>query len=1056
MLTVVFCDLVSSTEVSQRLDPEDWREVLHGYHETCARVVKGYQGHIAQYLGDGLLIYFGYPRALEDAPRRAVLASLGMVRAMRLAPGARLEVRLGIHTGLVVVSEIGAGDWRERIAQGAVVNLAARLQSKAQPGSVVMSAETARLVEGYFRCRSLGSHVFKGFDRPIEAVEVLEEETANSRMDMLARDGLPPMVAREREIAVLRDTWERAGLGQGSLILLSGEAGVGKSRLTRQLQDELAARSGTAVWAGQCSPHYQDSAFQPLLDLFRRALRLTRQESAPEQMHRVEGFLTERGFPLAENAPLLAAFLGLDVDSGKALAELSAEVRKHRTVGLLLQLVFTAVAERAALLVMEDIHWADPSTLDFLDQICGQLQNRSLILLCTFRPDFQPRLTSAAPTVQLRLDRLGPGPARQIVQRLASARALPAAVVEEIVHKSDGIPLFVEEITKAVLEKASALPSSFSGESSVEQSLAIPATLNDTLMARLDRLGRAKALVQCCSVLGREFSWEMAQALSAWPEPEFEAGLEKITAAELMHGLGQQPHQRLVFKHALIQDAAYQSMLKSTRREYHRRAAETIAQRFPELAEAHPEQLAQHFAAAGDAPLAVQAWLRAGGKALQRSANAEAIAQTQKGLACVAALPTGPERDETELALLNILGLALVATQGFAAPQVGETYARATELQQRLGSKSEHATALWGRWVYFLVRARFPEANAVSGELLELGRKSGQTSIELQGRFTRGNADFWTGHLAGAQEQLVKALDLYDQHQHPGDVLRFGQDPGVSSYCYLSFVLWYQGYTIQARKCSEAALALARELAHPFSIGWSLGFAGMLHVWSGEIPEALEMAKETIEYCTKHVQPFWLHASTQYKGWALVQHGQFDEGLRLMDVGLAGYQAIGSITVQPFFRGLRAEAYGLAGRFVEALSLVEDAFHLASDSGQRVSLSELHRIRGELLQRQTPARLEEAGACFNRAVTAARETGARMRELQAQASRCRLLWDQGHREEAWTDLSGIYDWFTEGLDSRWLRETRSLLQRWSAELHGPRLFSPAPAPSAPDGVHPQI
>jgi class 3 adenylate cyclase/tetratricopeptide (TPR) repeat protein len=1065
MLTVVFCDLVNSTELSQRLDPEDWRELLHEYHETCARVVKGYQGHIAQYLGDGLLIYFGYPRALEDGPRRAVLASLGILRAMRnqgssrLAAGNQLEVRLGIHTGLTVVSEIGAGNWRERIAQGAVVNLAARLQGKATPGSVVISAETARLVEGYFRCRSLGQHTFKGFDAPVEVLEVVEEDTANSRMDVQARRGLPPLLAREREANLLGELWERAVGGEGSMVLLSGEAGVGKSRLLRHLQDSVTAQKGFDVWTGQCAAHDQDSAFQPLVDLLRRALRLAREETPAEQMHRVEGFLTERGFALAENAPLLANFVGVPIEAAKMPRELPPEVRKQRTVALLMQLIFKAVANRPGLLVLEDIHWADPSTLDVVAQVAAQLQKRRLLLLCTCRTDSRPPLEWAGPKVEIVLERLGPEPAREIVSRLSRHRALPEMVVEEIVRKSDGIPLFVEEITKAVLENEKRSRPSFPAVPMAEPRLEIPATLNDTLMARLDRLGRAKALAQCCSVLGREFTFEMVQALSDWPTPELEAALEKITAAELMHAVGKPPHRLFVFKHALIQDAAYQSILKRTRREYHRRAAERIPQRFPELAQEHPEQLAQHFAAAGDAALAIQYWLRAGEKALQRSANAEAIAQTRKGLACLATLPESAERDATELSLLNIQGLALVASQGFAAAQVGETYARATQLRQRLGGRAEDAPVLWGMWVFFLVRARFAEAIAVSEELLQLGLKSGESSIELEGCFTYGNAEFWTGKLELAEKHLVRALELYDRQRDHESVLRYGQDPGVSSYCYLSFVLWYQGYPIQAFKCSKSALSLGRELAHPFSIGWGLGFAGMLRVWSGEPAEALALAEETIRYCTEQVQPFWLHAAIQYKGWALVQQGQADEGLRLMDAGLAGYQAIGSITVQPFFRGLRAEAYSRAGRLEEALAFIDDALRMATDSGQEVSMSELYRIKGDLLRQQNPARLEEAADCFARAVAAAQATGARMRELQAQTSRSRLDWDLGRRESACSGLSRIYDEFTEGLDSRWLREARVLLQRWSAELKQPlrNLAGPDPSTRSPGSDNnPQI
>ena len=728
-LTVLFCDLVDSTVLAGQLDPEELREVVRAYQDTCAKVIARFEGHIAQYLGDGLLVYFGYPLAHEDDAQRAVRAGLGMVEALgqlntRLGHerGIRLAVRLGIHTGLVVVGEVGGGTRQEQLALGETPNLAARLQGIAAPNTLVISAATLQLLGGFFAYQSLGTHLVKGIAQPLDVYQVLYESTARSRLEVAGSTGLTPLVGREQEVALLLERWAQVKDGLGQVVLLSGEAGIGKSRLVQVLKEQVAAEPQAWLTPCQCSPYHQNTALYPMIDLLERvALRFEREESPPQKLRKLEGFLVQYGLPLAETVPLLATLLSLPLTADYAPMAVAPAQQKQKTLQALLTILLRIAAQQPVLFVMEDLHWVDPTTLEFLTLLVDQGPTARILALWTFRPDFSPPWTGRSHLTQVTLSRLPRQQATEMTDRVAHGKALPAEVVAQVVAKTDGVPLFVEELTKMVLESGLLQEREDRYElTGPLPPLAIPTTLHDSLMARLDRLATVKGLAQLGATLGREFSYELLQAVSPWDEDTLQRGLHQLVEAEFLYQRGLPPQATYLFKHALIQDAAYQSLLRSTRQQYHQRIAQVLEARFPELCETQPELLAHHYTEAGFMAQAIPYWQRAGQRAVERSANLEAIGHLTKGLEVLATLPETRERTQQELALLTTLGPAMIVIKGYGAPEVEDTYLRARELCQQVDDPAQRFPVVRGLWNRYLMRAEHQQARELGEQLLSL------------------------------------------------------------------------------------------------------------------------------------------------------------------------------------------------------------------------------------------------------------------------------------------------------------------------------------------------
>jgi class 3 adenylate cyclase len=695
-LTVMFCDLVGSTPLAEKLDPEDLRQVILAYQQVCAEAIRRFDGYLARYVGDGLLVYFGYPQAHEDDAQRAVRAGLGIVAALpelntRLRPlvgaqhAAPLQIRIGIHTGLVVVGDMGGGGYRDPLAiVGETPNIAARLQGLAEPDTVVISEATARLVQGLFECHDRGPQALQGVSTPVPVYRVLRESEAQSRFEASVRTGLTPLVGREEELGLLRRRWEQAKAGEGQAVLLSGEPGIGKSRLVQTLKEHAGAEGATRI-EFRCSPYHQNSAFYPIIEHLQRFLQFAPHDTPQAKLGKLQQALARYRFPQADTLSLLAALLSLPHPEGDPPLTLSPQKQKQRTQEALVAWI-TEEAERATVYcAWEDLHWADPSTLEVLTLFLDQVPTARVLAPLTFRPEFLPPWGNRSHLSQLTLSRLGRGQVEAMVERVTGGKALPAQVVQQIVTKTDGVPLFVEELTKTVVESGllTAVDDHYELSGPLPP-LAIPSTLHASLLARLDRLSTVREIAQLGATIGREFSYVLLQAVSPLDEATLQQGLKQLVEAELVYQRGLPPQASYLFKHALIQDAAYQALLKSTRQQYHRQIAQVLEGRFPETVETQPELVAHHYTEAGLIAQAIPYWQRAGEHASERPAYKEAISHLMKGLGLLDTLPDLPERVQQELTLQLALSSALIAVKGYTAPEVEKIVLRIQKLCQQL------------------------------------------------------------------------------------------------------------------------------------------------------------------------------------------------------------------------------------------------------------------------------------------------------------------------------------------------------------------------------------
>jgi class 3 adenylate cyclase/predicted ATPase len=1035
-LTVLFCDLVDSTVLASQLDPEDWREVVRAYQSTCAAVIQRYDGHIAQYLGDGLLVYFGYPRAHEDDAQRAVRAGLGMVEAIgqlntRLARerGVSLAVRLGIHTGLVVVGEIGGGANQEQLALGETPNLAARLQGIAAPNTLVISAATSRLLGGFFACQSLGTQLLKGFARPIEVYQVLYESTARSRLEADGRTGLTPLIGREAEVGLLRERWAQVKDGLGQVVLLSGEAGIGKSRLVQVLTEQVATEPQAWLTPCQCSPYSQNTALYPMIDLLERvALRFERGEASQQKLNKLEGFVVQYGLPLAETVPLFAALLSLPLSADYAPLPLSAEQQKQKTLQALLTIMLRIAAQQPVLFVMEDLHWVDPSTLEFLTLLVDQGPTARILALFTCRPDFSPPWTGRAHLTQVTLNRLPRRQAAELTGRVARGKALPAEVVKQVVAKTDGVPLFVEELTKMVLESGLLQEREVRYElTGPLPPLAIPTTLHDSLMARLDRLAAVKGLAQLGATLGREFSYELLQAVSLWDEGTLGRGLHQLVAAEFLYQQGLPPQATYRFKHALIQDAAYQSLLKSTRQQYHQRVAQVLEAHFPETAEAQPEWLAHHYTQAGLTEQAIAYWQQAGEHANDRSAHLEAISHCTTAIELLKTLPETPEHTQYAVTLYITLGAALQVAKGIAAPEVERAYTQAYALCQQVGETSELVPVLYGLGRFYAARAQLHTARELGETLLRLAQQADDPALAVIAHYALGVTWFYLGKLPAARQHLEEGIARYTPDQHPTLVLRAGLDLGVGCRIYAAMTLWLLGYPAQALAHLHEALALAHERSHPYSLGYAGCGAALVSQFRRDVPAVHEHAEAAVALSTEQGFPLWVALGTSVRGWALAMQGQGEEGMAQVWQGITAWRDTGAALNVPFYCTMLADVCDHLSHTEDGLQALAEAHTLAEQQGERWWEAEISRLRGVLLLRQPGTPQAEAEACFRQALDVARCQEAKSLELRVAMSLARLWQQQAKRAEAYDLLAPIYGWFTEGFDTADLQEAKALL-----------------------------
>ena len=1024
-LTIMFCDLVGSTALSARFDPEDLRELIGAYHRCVSATVTCFDGFVAKYMGDGVLVYFGYPQAHEDDAERAVRAGLTLIDAVgRLNSPEPLQVRLGIASGLVVVGDlIGEGAAQERGVVGETPNLSARLQALAAPGTLVIADATRRQIGGLFELEDLGPQKLAGFAVPQHAWRIVAESGIVSRFEAL-RSGTTPLVGRDEELELLERRWRQAKGGEGRVALISGEPGIGKSRLIAELARRIGIEPHTRL-RYFCAPHHQNSALYPFIVQLERAAGFGREDRPEDRRDKLEALLAPAARD-SEEIELLAELLSLP--NFTAELNLSPQRKREKLFEALLNQLEALTEQRPVLMLFEDAHWIDPTSRELVDLAVGRVARLPILLVLTFRPEFQPPWAGQPHVTSLALNRLGQRQVASLVLGLAGNTPLGSEIVSEIVERTDGVPLFVEELTKAVLERANQdtrVATVLSA--SPLPALAVPATLHALLIARLDSIGAAaKELAQIGAVLGREFGYELIRLVAQRPEPQLQSGLAQLTEAGLLFCRGAPPHASYLFKHALVQDAAYGTLLRGRRQELHARVAAVLERDFADLVERQPELLAHHLTAAGEVQKSVVCWSKAGRRAMARSAMVEAAAQLQKGLDQLELLPEDSERHRQELELTSVLGTVMQVVKGTGAPERGPIFARARKLWEKLDYPLEFLHVPHGEAIYHAYCGELATALRLGEELLQLSRQRNEVTGLIFAHQALGLFLMLAGRFNEARSLLEPIPGLYELLPEHSLIFRPGNDRKALAEAILGNVLFFLGFPEQALACTNNAIAEAERLAHGLISSGTFGFALRLLSVYGDNSALSERADQQHKLTTEQGFPSFRAEATMYRGWVMVKNGEVEEGIGLLRQGATEFRAVSPETAMSYYLYLLAQALAMAGRIDEAFPLIDDALRIVEATGEARFAAEMNRHKGEfLLQKGVP---EAAETLYRKAIGIAREQQAKLWELRATMSLARLWRDQGRPAEARDLLAPVYVWFTEGFETTDLKAAKALLE----------------------------
>ncbi len=1034
-LTVMFCDLVGSTALSTRLDPEDMRKVIRSYQDACSGAVARYDGFVAKFMGDGVLAYFGFPRAHEEDAERAVRAALdiaSVVGKLETPALQALQVRIGIATGIVVVGDlVGTGSAQEQAVIGDTPNLAARLQALAEPGSVLVAEATRRLLGRAFELKALGLQTLKGFDAAIPAWMVVSETENVSRFEASRSHGMTPFVGREREIALLLDRWRHATEGEGQIALLSGEAGIGKSRMLATLRDRIGDAPHVTT-RYQCSPHHINDAFYPIINQMRYAARFDSDESATARLVKLDGLMARSAVESKEAAALIAALLSIPCEGRYPALEMAPSERKERTIGALVALFEGLTKASPHLALLEDAHWIDPTSLDVFNRVVDRLTEWRALLVVTFRPEFAAPWIGRPNVELLSLSRFGRRQALAMIDQVAGGKPLPTEVLEQIVGKTDGVPLFVEELTKTVLE--SGLLREENGSYALAAALtplAIPATLQDSLMARLDRLAPVKEIAQIGAAIGREFPYRLLEAVSPIRGPALRDALGQLMAAELIHGRGTPPDATYVFKHALVQDTAYATLLKSNRQQLHQRIAENIRDRFPERADQEPGVIAHHFTQAGLPEIAVEWWGRAGRRAMGRFANLEAVPSFTNGLALMADLPQSAFRDRQEMSLRIALGPALLATRGYPSIEVERNYEAASKLAATLGDREAAFTSARGLWNCFYDRADLGRGLALAERLLALAKED--SSPEKQGLAFRalGSTQMSMGEFAKSIDAFEMCIAVSGQAPAGACFERHGEEPKIVATSYKGWVLCLRGFADSGLECVQSALLQANSINHPLSVTFASGILSAVLSLRREYSAGQALASGQIDYCKEHGLIFWLAQRHIQHGVALAHGSGSVNGVIEAENGLLDWMKTGAMIHVPTWSASIADAALVVGNLASAENSLSNGLEASRKNGEEFALAELQRLTGRLRTQQ--GRRNDARDAFAEAVATARRQGAGLYLLRAARDLAQWLAEDGDQTGARELLQPIVEDFPENHDGLDFQEARQSVRE--AELH---------------------
>jgi predicted ATPase/class 3 adenylate cyclase len=1030
-LTVMFCDLVGSTALSARLDPEDMRTLIGEYHSCITEVISQYQGIIARYMGDGVLIYFGYPQAHEDDAEQAVRAGLALVEAVaKLSTNANaaLSARIGIATGVTVVGDLtGEGAAQERAAIGETPNLAARLQTLAEPGTVLICPSTRQLTGGYFDYRDIGPLTPKGWPEPLAVWQVVGTSGVESRFEAIHNTKLPPLFGREEEIDLLFRRWRHATQEEGRVVMLTGEPGIGKSHIARAFDERLQSESHTTL-RYFCSAHHTNSALFPFISQLERAAGFKHSDSPTEKLSKLDALVAQSTTD-PEQVAVLAGLFALPARDGYRLQELAPQKRKEKTFEALSAQLDGLAAQQPVLIIFEDVQWIDPTSLELLAATVEHVPKLRALILVTARPQFMPPWPSYPHLTTISLGRLGRRDGAALVQRLTGGKTLPKEVMDQILAHTDGVPLFIEELTKMVLEGG--LLRERDGQYVLEHPLpplAIPTTLQASLMARLDRLSSVREVAQIGAVAGRDFHYELLNAVAGLPRQRLDEALDQLMRSELMFRRGEIPHAVYTFKHALVRDAAYAGLLKSRRVHLHAAIANALEQQFPEVLQTQPETLAHHLTEAGLIEKAIGYWLRAGKDAALRSANLEAIAHLERGIELTDRLPVGEKTDKFELDLQLALGPCLIATHGPAANKAMATFTRARELCERLGQPPEYLQVIFWLATASVVRGELPQALKAIAGLPDAAEERRNRPALLNAIRGQAMILMFMGRIVEARETLERAIELFNASEDADKIAArsAGQDAGVSMLVFMAWVSWILGHVDEAVSRMTAALERAEAVRHAHTYAYAWYYASVLYALRGEPTIAQSYAERCLAISERHGFRHWLGLSRAIRDICAAVQGPLGSRLDEVKAAVDEYQRAGyqlGVTVQFV---LLCPALLHHNQPEAALEVIDQGLSIVGHNSERFFEAELYRLKAcALLVRGAPA--AETETLLDQALRTARSQQARSLELRAATDLARLWMKQGKRPEALEILGSTYGRFTEGFDTRDLKNADTLL-----------------------------
>ena len=1038
-VTVMFCDMEGFTSLSEKLGPEEAYSTIDKVYEILIHKVHDFEGTVNEMTGDGIVALFGAPIALEDAPQRAIRSALAIHREMvKFSDQGKnqglpqpIKMRIGIHTGPVVVGTVGNDLRVEFKAVGDTVNLAARVEEIAEPGMTYVTEHTFKSTEGLFLFEALGEKELKGKQEPVGVYSVIAPSTVKTRFDARVMRGLTPFLGRERELELLLDGFQWSKSGRGQAFSIIAEAGMGKSRLLLEFRKAMAAEDVT-FFEGNCLSYSGNVAYHPIVDIIKARFNISEEDKDSHIREKVAGSLMQLGNDEGSFLTYVLDLLSVK-ESGTDKVLLTPEALKNRIIETFKHIVLKTAETQPVIIAIENLHWIDKSSEDTLKYLLESIPGAAILLIFTYRPEYIHSWGARSYHNQINLNRLSNRESLSMIYHLLGTENIDRPLTEMILQKTEGIPLFIEEFIKSLQDIKAIEKKDSTYRIIIDiETVAIPTEIQDIIMARLDSMPEgAKSLAQAGSVIGREFSHELIKRVVDLPEHDLISYLSVLKDSELLYERGIYPQTTYVFKHALIQDVGYNSLLGNTRQKYHQLIAESLEKYFSETTQSQPETLGYHFTEAGLAEPAIPYWKKAGEIASRRSANVEAYAYIDRGLELLKTLPISNVRMRQELDLLITLGSSLIAIKGQATSEVGRIYSRARELCKELGESQHLFTAIRGLYNYYSTLSEYQTCQKFAEELLRIANRQQDQSLLIAAHRSKGTISFFRGEIAEAKFHLEKVVSLYDPKHHHRQAFIYWADQGLQGMCYLILVDWLLGYADQAFMRKKVLLELSKELGHSYSLGHSMVFSPWFFILCRDIHKTKEAAEELIEFSTKQKFPYFVGLGTLMRCWAMSVFGKEKEYISQTQHALDDLSTIGFKQIRPFFLCLLSEAYLNVGHKENGLNILEEAHTCMNKSGERFWEAEIYRLKGELLLSQSTGYQSEGEHCFNQALDVSRHQQAKSLELRVSMSLSRLWQNQGKKEEARNLLSEIYDWFTEGFDTADLKEAKALLEELS-------------------------